>query len=243
MHLRVGILLILLFSSASFAQTSSDSLVEKAKVELRNGSEASVPLQTPATIVSSVEEVTSPITYSALQLGFSYERLQPMGRGKVTGLPDVQWSRLKPMDFVSLELKWLMYQSERSYFGTTASLGYGTEKLQINTAMGDQFTSAKLSVARWNIGLVAEQRFLETWSTSASLGLGQYLMSQSAESTFVSDSLQLGVMTAQISLQKRIAKFLIPFVAYQYRIPTARTSTRLDVDRQGVVLGIMGSIR
>lgn len=243
MYLGVGLLSILLFSFASFAQTSSESLIEKAKGELTNGSEASVPLQTPATIVSSVEEVTSPITYSALQLGLSYERLQPMGRGKVTGLPDVQWGRLKPVDFVSLEMKWLIYQWNRTYFGTSASLGYGANDLQIYTAMGDKFDRAKLSIVRWNLGFVAEQRFLETWSTSASLGVGQFLMSQSAESNFVSDSRQLGVATAQLSLQKRIARFLIPYVAYQYRIPTARTSSRLDVDRQGVVVGIMGSIR
>lgn len=243
MRLGVG-LAFLLFSYAALAQTAADSLVEKAQKELTlQGSEAAVPLQTPATIVSSVEEVSSPITYSALQLGFSYERLQPMGRGKVSGLPDVHWSKLKPMDFVSLEMKWLIYQWNRTYIGTSASLGYGTENLQIRTAVGDQFDRAKLSIVRWNLGLVAEQRFLETWSASASLGLGQFLMTQSAESTFVSDSQQLGVTTAQLSLQKRIARFLIPYVAYQYRIPTARTSSKLDVDRQGVVFGIMGSIR
>lgn len=241
MHLRVGTFVFILFTSASFAEPS---LVEKAQSELTDkSSEGSVPLQTPATIVSSVEQVSSPVTYSALQLGLSYERLQPMGRGQVTSLPDVHWSKLEPMDFISLEIKWLIYQWERSYFGTFASLGYGSKKLNIETAVGDEFSNAKLTIARWNLGLVAEQRFLETWSASASMGLGQFIMSQSAESTYPSDSLQLGVATAQLSLQKRIARFLIPFVAYQYRIPTAQTSSRLDVDRQGVVLGIMGSIR
>lgn len=245
MHLRVGILIISsLFSFAAFAQTSETSLIDTAHHELTHtGPDTSLKLQTPATVVSSVEEVTSPVVYSALQLGLSYEKLQPMGRGEVTGLPDVSWSNLQPVDFVSLEMKWLPYQWDKFYFGTAASIGYGSRNLRIETATGENLPKAKLSIARWNIGLVAERSFLSTWSTSLSVGLGQFIMSQSAQSTYVSDTSQLGVATAQISVQKRFAQYFIPFFAYQQRALTSRSSERLDIDRQGVLVGIMGSIR
>ncbi len=244
MQLRVGTLAIFLFSFAAFAQTSESSLIEKAQSELTHkGSDTAVQLQTPATIATSVDEVVSPLSYAALQLGLSYEKLQPMGRGQVTGLADVEWDKLPPLDFISVEMKWMPYQWERFNFGTFASLGYGSEKLNLQTATGDDLPKSKLSIARWYLGFVAERQFFSTWSSSLSLGTGQFLMSQSAASSYVSDSSQLGVGVAQISVQKRIAQYFIPFVAYQQRFLATRASSRLDIDRQGVVVGIMGSLR
>lgn len=244
MHLRVGTLALLLFSFTAFAQTSEGSLIEKAQSELTHkGSDTAIQLQTPATISTTVNEVSSPISYAAMQLGLSYEKLQPAGRGQVTGLADVEWDKLPALDFISLEMKWMPYQWERFNFGTFSSVGYGTGKLNIQTATGENLPKSKLSIARWYIGLVTERQFFSTWSSSLSLGTGQFLMSQSAASTYVSDSSQLGIWVGQISLQKRIAQYFIPFVAYQQRFLTSRASSRLDIDRQGVVVGIMGSLR
>jgi hypothetical protein len=250
----LGFLIVLLFSSITFqAQAKSKlnletlNLTDQAKKELEVSAlkSASQIRPTPATVRARVEEVESPVSYTAIQMGLSYQRFHSQGQGEIVGQKNASWDDLSDAPMIAVEFRWLPYQPFQAPFflGSFVNLGYAEQKMSLETSTGERFHNAKLHTAKWGLGLSAEYHIRQVkWlGLAGNLGFGEMYGVQSSTSAYTSSSHQLTYLSSGLFAQFKLSRHWKLFAGNDYRVPTRKETSDFKIQRNNWTVGFLGS--
>ena len=215
------------------------------ELTLPNTAQTPQVLSTPATVRPRVEAIESPVTYTAVQIGFSLSTYRPEGRTKVSNLQPYDLSSLGESPLPSLEIRWQPYQISNLYLGGFTSLGYSLHDVQLRAPTGQLLPSTKLHTMKGAGGLATTYRFGagSRWSVAGLFGVGYLNSVQASKSTFANTSTGLPFATGQALMQVRFFEKWTGYAGYEMLNPLRDERGELKLPRGSAMVGLLGSLR
>lgn len=200
-------------------------------------------LPTPATVRSRIEKVSSPISFTAMQMGLSVQPYQPVGTSAVSGLQPYDLGGLGTRPMGALDLRWLPFEPTTGLLlGGFGSIGYTNHVVSLRTPTGEELKDTKVHTVKSVLGAAVEYHFARSqrWSVAGLVGAGRLDSVQSGSSSRANESKNLTFLNLGTALQNRLTERLTAYGQYDYRSPLAGDST-LGIQKHNFMVGFLGS--
>lgn len=201
---------------------------------------------TPATVVTKIEAVKSPLAPPAFVFDFALEPYQPAGRMKISGFQAYELDTLGMRPMPSLTFRWLPVPIESenvfSSFGIFVSGAFDQHAVDLTSPTGESFRNTSLSTLKWQSGLVGTLKpgADSPWGTRVEAGLGELKIIQSSAASIANHSASEAYASFAIYGERRIWSQLSAFIGYDHRIPMGSGATEIELSRSNFKFGLSG---
>lgn len=230
------------FATENFVEAANKELILPANQR------SSHILSTPATVRPQVDPVASPVTYKALHLGVSVFSYRPEGQARVSNLEPFDLGSVGAHAFPSLEFRWQPYEVAhvpRLFIGGFASLGYAVRDVQLRAPTGEVLPETKLHTLKGGGGLSATYLLTADgrWSFGSLFGVGYLNSVRASRSSFANSTSGLPFFSVSGLVQRRLARKWFAYLGVETRQPLRPEKAELQLPRESLVVGLLGSLR
>ena len=201
---------------------------------------------TPATVITNVEAVKSPVPPPSFAIDFALEPYRPSGRLKLAGYVPYELDSLGTRPMPSLAFRWVPFNVETenwfASFGLSVAGAFTQYAVDLRSPTGERLRDTRLSALRWQGGLVGTLRASadSPWGVRAEGGVGELNLVQSSAVSIANHSAKVTFASLGIYGERRIWSRLSAFAGLDYRIPVGSTPTEIEVSSSNFKLGISG---
>lgn len=240
--------LVAVFLLSNFASAETDlRMVAEKELAISWKNQSSDVLPTPATVRTNIEPVLSPVRYTALQIGVSYQPFAPQGQAIAGGQASQKMTTTSQPGMIALDVRWLPFELADFpfvYLGGFGSLGYSRSELSVRSAGGNAYKNTYAHSLKTQFGFATEFHLPRNprLSLAASCGLGRLELVQASDSAFASGAEKLFFGSAGALAQYRLWGPWTVYGGYEYRRSLQRQVPRIGVEPHNILIGFLGSV-